>query len=112
MASTPNIDGKAVRRSYYGWLLAAKLAEWLGMEVGVTKHEESDTYAVVIELPSGQIHNVIPGYMMEGKWKSFDESKYEERRIDEELKSIEDCLFGTLVSKHVLLIPEQKEETE
>ena len=93
-----------------GWLLAAKLAEWLGMNAGIIQSEDGEKTAVIIDLPSGQVHAVLPSYIIEGRWKRLDESKYADRDYAEELQSIMDCLNGILMHKTILAIPEQKEE--
>ena len=107
------INSEQIRQKLYkGWLLAAKLAEWQGMDVGITCDEENEICAVLINLPSGQVHLVVPAYFMEGKWKELELSAFEDLRQDEQIEAIDNCLNGTLVHKHVLIIPEVKDEIE
>ncbi len=95
-----------------GWMLAGKLAEWLNMKVGVAQLVPDGPYMLLIDLPSGQVSVQIPNNVMEGNWKSWTDQP-EDRSFQAELDSVLDCLYGVLVSKHVLLIPqEKKEETE
>lgn len=115
MTSNDGSENKAPTEKiedYLGWLLAGKLAEWLGMKVGVEQSGDGEVFILVIELPSGQVHKVIPGYAVEGKWKKFNSEDYQNRRHFDEVRSIEDCLNGFLVLQHKLVIPEQKEEIE
>ncbi len=95
-----------------GWMLAGKLAEWLNMKVGVIQLVPDGPYMLLIDLPSGQVSVQIPNNVMEGKWKSWTDQP-EDRPFQKELDSVMDCLYGVLISKHVLLIPQdKKEETE
>lgn len=96
---------------YLGWLLAGKLAEWHGMNVGMIQLVPDGPYLLVIDLPSGQISIQIPSKAVEGRWKAWVD-KPEDHNDIEDRKAILDCLYGILVSKHVLMIPEQKETTE
>lgn len=107
---------------YLGWLLAAKLAEWLGMQVGFlvmayAALEEDIPGWLYINLPSGAILKEIPYKFIEGKWKGITshEDLKETNESDspqEFMEIIRDCLNGTLVHRHILIIPEEKEETE
>jgi len=95
-----------------GWLLAGKLAEWLNMKVGVSQFTSDGPYMLLIDLPSGQVSIQIPNSVMEGKWKSWTEQP-EDRTFQEEIDSVMDCLYGVLISKQILVIPQdKKEETE
>ena len=98
------------KQLYMGWLLAGKLAEWLGMEVGMIQLVPEGPYLLVIDLPSGQISVEIPAKFTEGKWKNW-ETKPEDMSSEDVEKAIFDCLYGILTQRHVLLIPQDKKET-
>jgi hypothetical protein len=96
---------------YLGWLLAAKLAEWLGMQVGVIEDQYfPDGLTFAIDLPSGTAVFEIPKEFVEGNWKRSDKIPHVTR--EESNKAMRDCLVGYLVNKHLLIIPEKKEGTE
>lgn len=101
-------------RGYLGWLLAGKLAEWLNMEVGMYQSEfddKPDHYTLVIELPSEKVTVNIPSKYVEGRWKKY-EKPFTYYGSYKRFSAVMDCLYGILVSKHVLMIPEKKETTE
>lgn len=109
MSETNSSDEK--QNLYLGWLLAAKLAEWLGMDVGMKS--DGDTIIFIIELPSGPVGIQIPRQSAFGKWKEYKKSIVAlELSTEQTHEAIMDCLYGVLVSKLVLMIPEKKDETE
>ena len=96
---------------YLGWLLAGKLAEWLGMEVGMVRDQFlPNTTTLCIVLPSGTAVVNIPLAYAEGKWKTVKNLPHVTQ--EESHKAVQDCLNGFLTSKFVLVIPEQKEDSE
>lgn len=109
---TANVSTPEENYFMLGWMLAGKLAEWLNMNVGMIQLVPEGPYMLIIDLPSGQVSVQLPNEVVEGRWKSWT-AQPEERTFQQEIDSVMDCLYGVLVSKHVLMIPqEKKEETE
>lgn len=94
---------------YKMWQLCARLAGWLGMEVGAAS-EPDTSIVLIIGLPSGDIWKEIPIEYVEGSWKVLDRTPLTSENDFYEM--IEICLNGYLVSRHVLIKPEKEEKED